>query len=432
MGLALGSDVALVSKFDRKQYYYADLPKGYQISQFDEPLLCGGSVDVPMADGTLKKVGITRAHLEEDAGKNMHDGDGSLAGSTGSRTDLNRAGVPLLEIVTEPDLRSGEEAAEYGAEIRRIVRALGVSNGNMQEGSLRCDVNVSVRAAGSAVLGTKVEVKNMNSFSAMRAAIDHETKRQVALLESGRGDEIRQETRLWDEGSLTTRAMRAKEGLADYRYFPEPDLPPLVLTPDFIDACRDAMPELPRARRERYAALGLPRDDATFLTEDTDAGLYFDAVLAAGAPAKGAANWVMGDVAGWCKSEGVAWAELGERLSPGALAELVSLIEDDILSGKIGKQLLPSLLDGAGKGGGGEVKALAEREGLIQESDPEAVKAVVREAMAANPKQLEQYRGGKTKLRGFFQGACMKISGGTVNPKLLAQVLPAMLDGEEE
>jgi len=255
-------------------------------------------------------------------------------------------------------------------------------------------------------------------------------KRQSALLEEGRGDEIVQETRLWDEGKLETFTMRKKEGLADYRYFPEPDLPALVLTEEDIEAVRGAMEELPGARRERYGALGLKLDDVLFLSEDADVSGYFDAAVAAGAPVKLAANWIMGDLAAHCKSEKCAFGSL--LLTPEVLAELTSLIEDDVISGKIGKEVLPELLAGAGGAGGGSVRAFVESKGLVQQSDPEEIKAIIRRAMEENPGQLEQYRGGKNKLAGYFQGQCMKLSGGTVNPKLLSQLLKPMLDGEVE
>eukprot|EP00887_Chlorella_sp_A99_P006179 scaffold3.g6179.t1 len=431
-GLALNCRVALASKFDRKQYFYPDLPKGYQISQYDVPLCEGGWLEVSVPSGAggatpaPKRVGITRAHVEEDAGKLVHAGAASLSGSTASLVDYNRAGVPLLEIVSEPDLRSGAEAAAYGAELRRVMRCLGVSDGNMAEGSMRCDVNVSVRRRGDAALGTKVEVKNMNSFSAMQKAIEFEVERQVAALEAGRGEEdVVQETRLWDEGCACTYSMRRKEGLADYRYFPEPDLPPLVLDEEYVAGVRASMPELPQQKRERYQALGLSAYDAAVLSDDIGTAAYFDAVLAAGAPPKPAANWVMGDVMAHCKEARLE--SMGElAMAPAALAEMIALIEGGTISGKIGKEVLPALLAGEGNGG---VRVLVEAQGLVQISDPAALEAIVDAVLAASPKQLEQYRGGKTKLAGYFVGQVMKESKGRANPELLQRILMQRLQG---
>ena len=428
MGLALNCDIAPVSSFDRKQYFYADLPKGYQISQYATPICGPGHLELNV-EGQTKKITIERAHLEEDAGKMVHAGADALSGSTGSAADYNRAGVPLLEIVTGPDFRSGKEAAEYGAELRRLVRTLGVGNGNMQEGSMRCDVNISVRASPDAPLGTKVEVKNMNSFTAMQKAIEYETQRQTTLLREGRGAEIVQETRTWDENGACTVSMRKKEGLADYRYFPEPDLPPLVVTKADVDRVKAVMPELPSQKRARYAGLGVPPDAVLYLAEDLDAASYFDATLAAlpNVTPKEVVKWVVGDLAAYCKNEKCNFADL--QVTPAVLAEFVQLVEESVISGKIGKEILPELLASAVPEG---VRSYVQSKGLVQESDPEAIKEVIRQAMAANPDQLAAFRDGKTKLKGHFQGQCMKISGGTVNPKLLAQLLEPMLTGEME
>jgi aspartyl-tRNA(Asn)/glutamyl-tRNA(Gln) amidotransferase subunit B len=428
IGLALGCTVALRSKFDRKQYFYPDLPKGYQISQFDEPLCAGGAIDVPLPEadgGGSVRVGITRAHLEEDAGKLVYAGADALHGSDYSLIDFNRAGVALLEIVSEPDMRSGKEAAAFGAELRRIVRFLGASDGNMQSGSMRCDVNVSVRPRGQAALGTKVEVKNMNSFSAMQRAIEFEVARQAGAIRAGRGAaEVVQETRLWDEGRQETRTMRVKEGLADYRFFPEPDLPPLELTAARVEELRAGMPELPAAKRARFTAAGLSEYDAAVLADDLETADYFDAVLAAGAPAKPAANWVMGDVTAHCKEAREPMSVL--RLTPAQLAEAIALIESGAISGKIAKELLPELLAGAAGAAGG-VAALVEARGLGQISDPTALLAMVDGVLAANPGQLADFRGGKTKLKGFFVGQLMKASGGRANPGELNRLLDERL-----
>ncbi|KAI3435587.1 hypothetical protein D9Q98_001652 [Chlorella vulgaris] len=426
-GLALDATICLSSKFDRKQYFYPDLPKGYQISQYDVPLCEGGWVEVVVPDSgagtSVRRIGITRAHLEEDAGKLVHGGAASLSGSDYSLVDFNRAGVPLLEIVSEPDLRTGAEAAAYGAEMRRIMRFLGVSDGNMAEGSMRCDVNISVRPRGRAAFGTKVEIKNMNSFNAMQRAIEFEIVRQVDALEGGREGEVVQETRLWDEGRQCTYSMRKKEGLADYRYFPEPDLPELTLTEAYVQELRASMPELPRQLRERLLGLGLSQYDVLVLSDDAEVAAYFDAVLAAGAPAKPAANWVMGDVMAHCKEVRLGWEQLAARMAPAALAEMISLIEDGTISGKIGKDVLPALLAGEGGAGGGSVRALVEARGLVQISDPAALAAIVDGVLAANSKQLQAYREGKTKLQGFFVGAVMKESKGRANPKELNRIL---------
>lgn len=423
-GTALGCKITLNSKFDRKQYFYPDLPKGYQISQYDEPVASGGAIEVVLPDGSATiTIGITRAHIEEDAGKLVYGGADSLARSDVSLVDYNRAGIPLLEIVSEPDIRNGTEAAAYGAELRRIMRFLNVSDGNMSEGSMRCDVNISLRPIGRKEFGTKVEIKNMNSFSAMQKAIEYEFERQSGLLEAGKADEIVQETRLWDEGAQKTASMRKKEGLADYRYFPEPDLAPLILTQEYLDQIKAEMPELPRQKRERFTQLGLSTYDVLVLSDDLDVAEYFDAVLVAGAPAKAAANWIMGDVMAACKEAKISMKELA--LAPAALAEMISLIGDGTISGKIAKELLPELLEGKGNEGG--VKKLVEAKGLGQISDLSAIEAVVDQVIAGNPKQLEQYRGGKDKLFGFFVGQVMKESGGRANPAELNRILKEKL-----
>lgn len=420
-GLALNCDVARRSKFDRKQYFYADLPKGYQISQYDVPICSGGHLSIDTPDGP-KRFGITRAHLEEDAGKSVHGGADSLAGSSHTLVDFNRAGVPLLEIVSEPDMRSGRDAALYGAELRRVMRFLGISDGNMAEGSMRCDVNVSVRPKGQSEFGTKVEVKNMNSFSNMQKAIEFEIERQVSLLRAGRGSEVVQETRLWDEGRQETTSMRKKEGLADYRYFPEPDLPDLHLSDTLMEEARATMAELPVEKRNRYLALGLPLADVLILADELGTAQFFDAALTAGAPPKAAANWVMGDIMAACKEAKIGMEQL--QMTPQALSEMISLIDEGVISGKIAKDALPRLLAGDGNGG---VRAFFESQGLVQISDVSAVEAMVESVLAANPKQLADYVGGKTKLAGYFTGQVMKESQGRVNPGLMQQVLQKKL-----
>ena len=428
LGLGLNCDVRLKSKFDRKQYFYPDLPKGYQISQFDEPFGERGFVDValPVEDGGgVRRVGITRAHMEEDAGKLTHfPAKGEEPGY--ALADYNRAGVALVEIVTEPDLRTAREVAAYGAEIRRLVRYLDVGDGNLSEGSMRCDVNISVRPVGREAFGTKVEVKNMNSFNAMSRAVDFEIQRQTGLIDEGKGDEIVQETRTWDEARQCTVSMRKKEGLADYRYFPEPDLPPLEFDDAFVETCEAEMPELPDSVRARYAELGLPPADVQVLVEDKELVAYFDAALVAGAPAKQAANWLTGDIMAWLKARKDATVST-MPLSAVALAEFTAMIEDGVISGKIGKDILPDLLTGADGKTPGEI---VEERGLKQISDPAEIEAIVDKVLAANPGQLEQFRGGKEKLKGFFVGAVLRESGGRANPAMSNEILMRKLKGE--
>ncbi|TAD77730.1 MAG: Asp-tRNA(Asn)/Glu-tRNA(Gln) amidotransferase subunit GatB [Oscillatoriales cyanobacterium] len=424
-GLALNCTIAPYSKFDRKQYFYPDLPKNYQISQYDLPIAEHGWLEVEIVDKqgnvTRKKIGITRLHMEEDAGKLVHAGADRLAGSTYSLVDYNRAGVPLVEIVSEPDIRTGQEAAEYAKELRRIIRYLGIGDGNMQEGSLRCDVNVSVRPVGQKAFGTKVEIKNMNSFNAIQRAIEYEIERQIEAIETG--EPIVQETRLWEEGSQRTISMRSKEGSSDYRYFPEPDLTPIVVSAEQRDSWKGELPELPAQKRHRYETeLGLSPYDTQVLTDDRPVAEYFEATVAAGADVKQAANWIMGDIAAWLKNEKKSIADLA--LQPAELAELVGLIVDNTISGKIAKDILPELLTA-----GGSPKALVEQKGLVQISDPGAIEAMIRELLEAHPTELEQFRAGKTKLKGFFVGQMMKKSGGRVDPKLTNQLLDKMLQG---
>ena len=432
-GLALNCQIAPYSKFDRKQYFYPDLPKNYQISQYDLPIAEHGAVEIEITDdkgkpllddngkARTKRIGVTRLHMEEDAGKLVHGGSDRLAGSTYSLVDYNRAGVPLIEIVSEPDIRTGQEASEYAQEIRRIVRYLGVSDGNMQEGSLRCDVNISVRPVGREQFGTKVEIKNMNSFSAIQKAIEHEIERQIAAIEAG--ETIVQETRLWEEGSQRTISMRIKEGSSDYRYFPEPDLGPIEVTAEQMTQWRSELPELPAQKRHRYEdELGLSAYDARILTEDQAMSAYFEATIAVPANAKLVANWLMGDISAYLNTEKLGIADI--PLKPDSLAEMVAMIADGTISNKIGKDILPELLTQ-----GGSAKALVESKGLIQISDTGAIEAAIAAVIAANPTELAQYRAGKTKLLGFFVGKVMKETGGRADPKLTNQLLLKQLEG---
>jgi aspartyl-tRNA(Asn)/glutamyl-tRNA(Gln) amidotransferase subunit B len=421
-GLALNCQIAPYSKFDRKQYFYPDLPKNYQISQYDLPIAEHGSLEIELADKagnvTRKTIGITRLHMEEDAGKLVHAGSDRLSGSTYSLVDYNRAGVPLVEIVSEPDLRSGQEAAEYAQELRRIMRYIGVSDGNMQEGSLRCDVNISVRPVGQKEFGTKVEIKNMNSFNAIQKAIEYEIDRQIAAIEAG--ERIIQETRLWEEGAQRTISMRVKEGSSDYRYFPEPDLPPIEVSKEQLEQWRSELAELPAQKRHRYEnELGLSAYDARVLTDDRQVAEYFEATVTAGANAKQAANWIMGDIAAYLNNEKLAISEIA--LKPNTLAELITLIEDGTISGKIAKDVLPELLTK-----GGSAKELVKDK--TQLSDPAQLEAIIDEILVENPKELEQYRAGKTKLQGFFVGQVMKKTSGRADPKLTNQILGKKLN----
>ena len=424
-GHALNCEIAKYSKFDRKQYFYPDLPKNYQVSQFDLPIAEHGWIEVEIVDdqgeATRKKIGITRLHMEEDAGKLVHGGSDRLAGSTHSLVDFNRTGVPLIEIVSEPDMRTGLEAAEYAQEIRRIVRYLDVSDGNMQEGSLRCDVNISVRPQGQKEFGTKVEIKNMNSFSAIHRAIDYEIARQIDAIATG--EPIIQETRLWEEGAQRTVSMRTKEGASDYRYFPEPDLMPIEVAPKQLKEWQSELPELPAAKRHRYEEeIGLSPYDTRILTDDHAITQYFETTLATGASAKQAANWIMGDITGYLNNENLSISDIA--LSPQALSELIQLIEAKTISGKIAKEMLPDLLTK-----GGSPKDLVEKQGLTQISDAATLEKLIDEVLVDHPQELEQYRSGKTKLQGFFMGQVMKRTSGRADPKATNQMLAKKLKG---
>jgi aspartyl-tRNA(Asn)/glutamyl-tRNA(Gln) amidotransferase subunit B len=423
-GLALNCTISNYSKFDRKQYFYPDLPKNYQISQFDLPIAEHGWLEVELEDEegkpVRKRIGITRLHMEEDAGKLVHAGSDRLSGSTYSLVDFNRTGVPLVEIVSEPDMRSGAEAAEYARELRRILRYLGVSDGNMQEGSLRCDVNISIRVKGTEKFGTKVEIKNMNSFNAIERAINYEIERQIQAVESG--ERIVQETRLWEEGAQRTISMRVKEGSSDYRYFPEPDLGPIEISAEQLATWKAELPELPAQKRQRYESdLELSSYDARVLTDDQAIAEYFETAVAAKATPKQAANWIMGDISAYLNNEKKSITEL--PLTAETLAEMIGLIEDNTISTKIAKDILPELLTK-----GGSAKALIESKGLIQVSDPKVIEAVIDQVLGAFPTELEKYRSGKKNLLGFFVGQVMKQTGGRADPKMTNQLLSKKLN----
>lgn len=420
-GLALNCQIARYSKFDRKQYFYPDLPKNYQISQYDLPIAEHGWLEIELVDAegnpVRKRIGITRLHMEEDAGKLVHAGSDRLSGSSYSLVDYNRAGVPLVEIVSEPDLRSGQEAAEYVQELRRIVRYLGVSDGNMQEGSLRCDVNISVRPVGQKEFGTKVEIKNMNSFNAIQRAIEYEIERQIAAIEAG--DRIIQETRLWEEGSQRTISMRVKEGSSDYRYFPEPDLAPIEVSGEQLENWHRELAELPAQKRHRYESeLGLSVYDTRVLTEDRPVADYFEAAIAAGANPKAAANWITQDIAAYLNKQKLTITEIA--LTPTNLADVITRIEKGTISNAQAKQKLPELLTGISP-----EKAFAGQE-LI--TDPTVLEPIVDEVIAANPKELEKYRSGNINLKGFFVGQVLKKTNKRADPKLTNELVEKKLN----
>ncbi|MCZ2201152.1 Asp-tRNA(Asn)/Glu-tRNA(Gln) amidotransferase subunit GatB [Cylindrospermopsis raciborskii] len=419
-GLALNCQIAKYSKFDRKQYFYPDLPKNYQISQYDLPIAEHGWLEIEIVDDhdqpIRKRIGITRLHMEEDAGKLVHAGSDRLAGSSYSLVDYNRAGVPLVEIVSEPDLRSGQEAAEYAQELRRIMRYLGVSDGNMQEGSLRCDVNISVRPVGEKKFGTKVEIKNMNSFSAIQRAIDYEIQRQIAAIEAG--ERIIQETRLWEEGSQRTSSMRVKEGSSDYRYFPEPDLAPIEVSHSQLETWRSELPELPAQKRHRYEReLGLSAYDTRVLTEDLPVTEYFESAINAGANPKSAANWITQDIAAYLNKQKLTISEI--KLTPQTMAEVISRIEKGKISNAQAKEKLGDLLTGI------SVEEVFAGQELI--TDPDVLGPIVDEIIAANPQQVEKYRGGNINLKGFFVGQVLKKTNKRAEPKLTNELVEKKL-----
>jgi aspartyl-tRNA(Asn)/glutamyl-tRNA(Gln) amidotransferase subunit B len=414
-GLAVDATVAPRSVFARKNYFYPDLPKGYQISQFELPIVEHGHIDLTLEDGTVKRVGITRAHLEEDAGKSMHE---NMSGKTG--IDLNRAGTPLLEIVSEPDIRSAKEAVNYMRRIHQIVRYLGISDGNMQEGSFRCDANVSVRPKGQEELGTRAEVKNLNSFRFVEKAINFEVERQIELIEDG--GTVVQETRLYDSDKDETRSMRSKEEANDYRYFPDPDLLPVEISAEFMDQVRATMPELPQAKAARLVEqYGLKAGDVEVLTSSRATADYFEAAAAA-SDAKLAANWVAGELSAALNKDGLDIIE--SKVGADVLAGLLARIQDNTVSGKIAKEVFAAMWDGEGS-----ADEIIAAKGLKQITDSGAIEAVVDEVIAANPEQVQQFREGKDKVLGFFVGQVMKATQGKANPGQVNQLLRDKLKG---
>lgn len=414
-GLAVNCEIARRSVFARKNYFYPDLPKGYQISQFELPVVGRGEIYITLDDGSRKRVGITRAHLEEDAGKSLHEDFEDMSG-----IDLNRAGTPLLEIVSEPDMRSAAEAVAYMKGMHTLVRYLEICDGNMQEGSFRCDANVSVRPKGQQELGTRTELKNLNSFRYVEKAINIEVERQIDVLESG--GKVVQETRLYDSAKNETRTMRLKEEANDYRYFPDPDLLPLVISEEEIEAVRGTLPELPDQKRERFCSeYKLSDYDARVLTTSREMAAYFEAVVeASGGEPKVAANWVAGELSAALNQSG---RDIGEsKVSAAALAGLLKRIADHTISGKIAKEVFAAMWDGEGDAGD-----IIEQRGLRQITDSAAIEKIIDEVIAANPGQLEQFRGGKGKLFGFFVGQVMKATQGKANPGQVNQLLKKKL-----
>jgi aspartyl-tRNA(Asn)/glutamyl-tRNA(Gln) amidotransferase subunit B len=424
-GLGLNAEINLVSVFDRKNYFYADLPAGYQISQYTRPIVGKGKIVLDLPDGSTREVGVTRLHLEQDAGKSLHDQHPSL-----TYVDLNRAGVALMEIVSEPDMRSAEEAGAYLKKVRSIMRYLGTCDGNMEEGSLRCDCNISVRKPG-APLGTRAEIKNVNSIRYVMQAIEHEARRQVDLIEDG--GTIQQETRLFDSGRGITRSMRSKEHAHDYRYFPDPDLLPLTLEPAWVESLKRGLPELPDAKKARFIAeLGLTPYNASVLVAEKESADFYEAALAAAqqaapAQAKGkvavdVANLVMGDYFAALNASGKTVAEF--QVSAAMLAELLALQYDGTISGRLAKDVFAAMVE-TGKG----AAAIVEQRGLRQVTDTGAIDAAIDAVMAAQADKVAEYRGGKDKLFGFFVGQVMKATQGKANPALLNERLRQKLSG---
>lgn len=440
-GLAIGAEINRDSIFDRKNYFYPDLPKGYQISQFETPIVGRGEIVVRLDDGAERRIGITRAHLEEDAGKSVHD---LFPGQTA--IDLNRTGTPLLEVVSEPDFRTAQEASAYFRQLHALVRYLGICDGNLAEGSMRCDANVSVRPVGQEAFGERTEIKNINSFRFVEAAIEVEIERQIDVLEGG--GVIKRETRLYDPDRNETRSMRSKEFSEDYRYFPDPDLLPLSISAAFVEEIRTSLPELPDARRERYvSALGLTEYDAALLSNDLDVAEYFEAVIAVCNAAKPAANWIMGDLTAALNRDGIAIG--ASPVTPDHLGAVILRIEDGTLSSKTASALFDALWaggegEGAGEGeaeqkekdereGKSEVDALIDELGLRQMNDSAELDAIVVQVIADNPAQVEQLRAGKDKVLGFFVGQVMKATQGKANPQQVNALLRAhVLDDQAD
>jgi aspartyl-tRNA(Asn)/glutamyl-tRNA(Gln) amidotransferase subunit B len=420
-GAAFDAEIPEFSKFDRKNYFYPDMPKNYQISQYDMPLTQGGVVRYWLEDGTMKTCRLTRIHLEEDTGKSTHagSGDGRIAGSSYSLVDYNRAGVPLMECVSEPELHGADEAVAYLESLRRTLLELGVSDVKMEEGSLRCDANVSVRLVGAAELGTKTEIKNMNSFRSVHRAIESEIERQTTALESGA--RIVQETRGWDEIHGVTHPMRSKEEAHDYRYFPDPDLVPLEIAAAHVEHLRGALPELPWRRFERYTVqYELGAKQATQLIDNPALARYFDRVVEASGNPQQSTNFVLGELSRLANERGVSVAE--SAVTPEHVAELIGMVEAKTINSKIAKEVLTRTWDGAGS-----PRSVVEKEGLAQTSDPAAIEKLVEEVLGANPGVVAEYRSGKVAVAGFLVGQAMKASRGKADPQLVAELVKKRL-----
>jgi len=415
-GLAIDAEVNHRSVFARKNYFYPDLPKGYQISQFELPIIGPGKITIEV-DGEEKVIGITRAHLEEDAGKSLHE---EFQGMTG--IDLNRAGTPLLEIVSEPDMRSPQEAVAYLKKVHELVRYLDICDGNMQEGSFRCDANVSMRPKGQQEFGTRAELKNINSFRFVEKAINYEIERQIDVIEAG--GKVKQETRLYDSAKDVTRSMRSKEEANDYRYFPDPDLPPMVLDDAFIEAVRKTLPELPDTKRDRFQEIyKLSHYDAGVLTATREMADYYESVVKkTGGEPKLVANWVMGDLSAFLNKSAM---DIGASpVSAGMLAGLIKRIEDNTISGKIAKEVFEAMWNGEG-----DADVVIESKGLKQITDSGAIEAILDQILADNPEQVQQFRDGKEKVFGFLVGQSMKATKGKANPKQVNELLRKKLKG---
>lgn len=420
LGLACQSEIALSSHFARKNYFYADLPKGYQITQDTTPVCKGGYITIKSADGVSKKIGLIRIHMEEDAGKSIHDQD-----PYDTLIDLNRAGVPLLEMVSEPDLRSGEEAYQYVTEVRKLVRYLGICDGNMEEGSMRCDANISLRPVGTEKFGSKVEVKNMNSMRNVQRAIEHEIERQTEMLD--RGETIAMETRSFDAVKGTTFSLRSKEMAHDYRYFPEPDLPPVVITQHYIQNVKSAMPALPNELFEKYTTqLGLSEYDASIITDQKDTALYFEELIKTTSNYKAAANWLMGPIRSYLNEKALAIEDF--QIPVKNISALISLIDTGKVSFSVASQkIFPEMINKPSK----DPAVIAQELNLLQESDEDSLREYVEQAIAKYPEKVKEYKSGKTGLIGLFMGEVMKLSKGKADPKVANQIVKEVLEETE-
>jgi len=417
VGLAFGSRIERYNKYSRKNYFYADLPKGYQITQFDTPICVGGKVTVKLKDGSTKDINLTRAHMEEDTGKSMHDQD-----IENSLIDYNRAGTPLIEIVTEPDIRTGEEAYQFLTEVRKVLRYLDVCDGNMEEGSLRCDCNISVMLKGSKVYGTKVEVKNMNSMSNVKKAIEYETERQIECLKNS--EIIVSETRSFDALRSTTFSMRSKEMVNDYRYFPEPDLPPLIVTDEMIERVRAKMPALPEELFKKFRSVyGLNDYDAGVLTETKEIALFFEGVCGSTTNYKAAANWTMGHLKGYLNENALDFTDV--TIAPTTIAEMITLIDEGKISNSSASQkIFPLLMVNIHS----KPLEIAEKLNLLQSSDAGELEVWIEKALGKYPEKVAEYKSGKTGLLGLFMGEVMKLSGGKADPKVASEAVRKALE----